>query len=62
MPFLLVKYGKDNGKIIFDTSKPTGMKKKCLDVSKINKLGWYAKTDLNDGIKKTLEYYGSLNE
>tara|TARA_R110002126_G_scaffold272603_1_gene416764 strand:- start:3202 stop:4158 length:957 start_codon:yes stop_codon:yes gene_type:complete len=51
-----------NGKIIFDTSKPTGMKKKCLDVSKINKLGWYAKTDLNDGIKKTLEYYGSLNE
>lgn len=50
------------GKIIYDTEKPTGMKRKCLDVSKINKLGWVAKTDLKIGIKKTLEFYRNLDE
>jgi len=59
---LIIKKTGYSGTIEFDTSKPTGMKKKCLDVSKINNLGWKAKTELESGIEKTIEYYRGLNE
>lgn len=39
------------GKIIFDNSKPDGTMRKLMDVSRINNLGWEAKTTLYDGIK-----------
>jgi len=45
------------GEFIFDTTKPDGMMRRCLDVSKINKLGWKYKTSLKEGIKKTIEWY-----
>ncbi|MBU2633769.1 MAG: GDP-L-fucose synthase [Nanoarchaeota archaeon] len=40
-----------DGKIVFDETKPDGMSRKILDVSKINNLGWKAKIDLKEGIK-----------
>ena len=43
------------GKLIFDTTKPDGTPRKLLDVSKINALGWKAKTSLKDGLVKTYE-------
>ncbi|MDD5589057.1 MAG: GDP-L-fucose synthase [Candidatus Nanoarchaeia archaeon] len=46
-----------DGKIIFDSSKPNGTMRKVMDVSKINKLGWKAKTTLQEGIKKTYKYF-----
>ena len=46
-----------NGEIIWDISKPDGTPRKLLDVSKANKLGWVAKTNLRDGIKKTIKDY-----
>ncbi|MBD3215277.1 MAG: NAD-dependent epimerase/dehydratase family protein, partial [Candidatus Lokiarchaeota archaeon] len=46
-----------SGKIEFDPTKPDGMMKKLLDVSKIEKLGWKAKTDLDEGIKMSYQYY-----
>lgn len=45
------------GKIVFDTTKPDGMMRKLLDVSRINKLGWKAKTDLKEGIKSTYDWF-----
>lgn len=45
------------GEIIWDTSKPNGTFRKQLDTSKINKLGWKPKINLDDGIKKTIEIY-----
>jgi len=39
------------GRILFDTSKPDGTMRKLLDVSKLEKLGWKAKIELEDGIK-----------
>ena len=45
------------GKIIWDTSKPDGTYQKLLDVSKMNKLGWKAKIDLEQGLKITYEEY-----
>jgi GDP-L-fucose synthase len=46
-----------NGKIIFDTSRPDGTPRKLLDVSRLAKLGWRARTSLEDGIKLTYEAY-----
>ena len=40
-----------NGDIVFDTEKPNGMKRKLLDVSKINSLGWSSSIDLDSGLK-----------
>lgn len=41
----------------FDTSMPDGMKRKCLDVSRIRGLGWSAVTDLEEGIRLAYEHY-----
>lgn len=46
-----------DGDFYFNLSKPDGMMKRCLDVSKINILGWKAKTSFEEGLQKTIEYY-----
>lgn len=46
-----------DGRLEFDASKPDGTPRKLMDVSKINALGWKAKTDLPEGIKKTVDWY-----
>jgi GDP-L-fucose synthase len=48
------------GEISFDTSKPDGTPRKLLDVSRLAKLGWRARTTLEDGIK--LAYQAFLRE
>ncbi len=45
------------GEIIFDESKPDGMARKLLDVSRINQLGWTPVYNLYDGIKSTYQWY-----
>ncbi len=45
------------GDISFDTTKPDGTPIKRLDVSKINRLGWYAQTALRAGIEKTYQWF-----
>lgn len=45
------------GEIKFDATKPDGAPRKCLDVSKINSLGWKAKTSLEDGLKTVYDWY-----
>lgn len=46
-----------SGKFIQDTSKPDGTMRKVLDVSKIQGLGWKAKTGLEKGITSTYADY-----
>lgn len=41
------------GEIAFDASKPDGTPRKLLDVSRIHKLGWCARTSLEEGIQRT---------
>lgn len=45
------------GGFVLDTSKPDGTMRKVLDVSKIQNLGWVAKTPLIEGISRTYENY-----
>ena len=39
-------------RLVYDKNFPDGTPRKVLDVSKINKLGWFASTLLEDGLKK----------
>jgi len=45
------------GELVFDTSKPDGMPKKLLDVSKMSELWWKYKTDFIEWLKNTYEYF-----
>jgi GDP-L-fucose synthase len=45
------------GSIEFDAAKPDGTPRKLLDVSRINEIGWTAKTPLREGIRKTIQWY-----
>ena len=45
------------GKIEFDDSFPDGMPRKVMDVSKIHKLGWRHKIDLEQGLKEAYNWY-----
>jgi GDP-L-fucose synthase len=47
------------GDLIFNAEKPDGTPRKLLDVSKLSALGWQAKTSLEEGIKRTYEWYVS---
>ena len=46
-----------DGKIKFDRSKPDGMPRKLLDVSRVARLGWKSNTDINTGIEKAYKAY-----
>jgi GDP-L-fucose synthase len=48
------------GEISFDPSRPDGTPRKWLDVSRLAKLGWRARTSLEDGIR--LAYRAYLSE
>jgi GDP-L-fucose synthase len=50
----VVGFGGETG---HDLSKPDGMPRKLLDVSRLKSLGWEAKTSLEEGIRKTYEWY-----
>lgn len=46
------------GQISWDTTKPDGQPRRCLDVSRAKReFGFRAKTDLEDGLKQTIEWY-----
>lgn len=44
--------GYDGG-FVFDPARPHGTFQKVLDVSRVNALGWQAKTSLREGIRRT---------
>ena len=41
----------------FDLNKPSGMKQKLIDTSKLHRLGWVPKFTLSEGLHKTYDYY-----
>ena len=45
------------GDIVWDSSKPDGTERKLLNISKANKLGWFPKIDLFNGINKTVDWF-----
>lgn len=45
------------GAFVYDTTKPDGMRRKTMDVSRLAALGWTAKTRFEDGIKAAYDWY-----
>jgi len=52
--------GFENARVVYDTSKPTMIPKRLIDPSKAKELlGFEAKTPIEEGLKKTIEWYRS---
>jgi len=49
------------GSIQFDLKKPDGIKRKFLNTSRIQRLGWKPKISLLEGLKKTYKDFKNLN-
>lgn len=45
------------GEIVFDADKPDGTPRKLLDITRMDALGWQAKTTLREGIERTYGWY-----
>ena len=45
------------GTIEFDSTKPDGTMRKLIDVSKLHRLGWTHKVEIDEGVKKLFEWY-----
>lgn len=43
--------------IVWDTTKPTGDKKRVMDISRMRSLGWAPEISLEEGIKETIQWY-----
>ena len=54
---LIAKFLDYKGEIIWDSSIPDGTPKKVLDVSRINKMGWKSKIEIEKGLKNTINQY-----
>jgi GDP-L-fucose synthase len=45
------------GELKFDNSKPDGSKRKLIDVSRLTAMGWTYNVELEEGLKKTYDWY-----
>ena len=43
--------------VTFDTSKPDGMPRKLLDVTRLHALGWRHRTELREGLESTYQWF-----
>jgi GDP-L-fucose synthase len=50
----IVGYG---GNLVFDATRPDGMPRKVLDVSRLHATGWRHRVDLRDGLVRTYRWY-----
>jgi GDP-L-fucose synthase len=59
---LVARLARFEGKIVWDTTKPDGQPRRCLDVSRAKQeLGFVARTSLEDGLARTIEWYERAN-
>jgi GDP-L-fucose synthase len=55
---LVAQLARFEGEIAWDATRPDGQPRRCLDVSRaFNTLGFRAMTSLEDGLRKTVEWY-----
>ncbi|WP_337801325.1 GDP-L-fucose synthase [Hallella sp.] len=45
------------GQLCWDQDKPNGTPRKLIDVSKLHRLGWHHKVDIDEGVRKLYAWY-----
>lgn len=45
------------GELVFDSAKPDGTPRKLTDISRIRALGWKPEIDLEEGVRRTYEWF-----
>jgi nucleoside-diphosphate-sugar epimerase len=45
------------GEVDWDSSRPDGMPRKLLDVSRLTRLSWVPSIDLDEGLRSTYQWY-----
>ena len=54
---MIVKEINFKGELRWDSSKPDGTMRKLTDVTKLHKLGWHHKIEIDEGIHRMYEWY-----
>ena len=54
---LVVKTVGFEGELCWDTTKPNGTPRKLIDVSKLHRLGWQHKIEIEEGVEKLYDWY-----
>jgi GDP-L-fucose synthase len=57
---MIAKEAGFTGQIAWDTTKPNGQPRRCLDVSRAKQLfGFQAQHALREGLKKTMQWFAA---
>lgn len=55
---LIARLAGFSGRIVWDASKGDGVSRRCLDITRARTLlGWSPRTSLEDGLRRTIEWY-----
>jgi GDP-L-fucose synthase len=54
---LLAKVAGWQGRLVYDPTRPDGMPRKVMDVSRLTRLGWTAKVPVEEGFRGAYEWY-----
>jgi GDP-L-fucose synthase len=57
LALLIQKCFNYQGELCFNTTQPDGTPRKLLDISRINRLGWYPKIELSEGVEEICKAY-----
>ena len=53
----IVKTIDFKGQLLWDDTKPDGTPRKLTDVSKLHRLGWHHKVEIDEGVRRLYEWY-----
>jgi GDP-L-fucose synthase len=60
---IIIKVTAFEGRIVWDTGKPNGQPRRCLDTSRAEaQFGFRARTSFMEGLRRTIEWYCTANQ